>query len=137
MILCDAGVMLCLVDRKQSQHLAYRDLVLRLNKPLTTTWCCLTEAMYLAYKRGGWVAQKQLGQMLLNNALLIYEVKQQYSMRILDLMERYHERPMDLADATLVLAAENLGYRQILTTDSDFLFYRIHNIDSFDVINPL
>jgi len=38
----------------------------------------------------------------------------------------YCDRPMDLADATLVLAAEKTGYHQILTLDSDFLFYRIN-----------
>jgi predicted nucleic acid-binding protein len=41
---------------------------------------------------------------------------------------------MDLADATLVLVAEKTGYRQILTIDSDFLFYRITNKESFDII---
>jgi predicted nucleic acid-binding protein len=41
---------------------------------------------------------------------------------------------MDLADATLVLAAEKTGYRQILTLDSDFLFYRIGDRDTFEII---
>jgi uncharacterized protein len=49
-------------------------------------------------------------------------------------MEQYSDRPMDLADATLVLAAEKTGYNQILTLDSDFLFYRINERDTFDVI---
>jgi predicted nucleic acid-binding protein len=49
-------------------------------------------------------------------------------------MEKYRDRPMDLADATLVLTAEKIGYRQILTLDSDFLFYRIGDQESFDVI---
>ncbi len=42
MILCDAGVLLCLVDRTQPQHTAYRNVVKRLAKPLVTTWSCLT-----------------------------------------------------------------------------------------------
>lgn len=54
MILCDAGVLLCLVDSTQSQHKSYQKLVAQLNQPLVTTWCCLTEAMYLAHRRGGW-----------------------------------------------------------------------------------
>ena len=33
MILCDAGVLLCLVDRTQPQHKAYRNTVMRLAKP--------------------------------------------------------------------------------------------------------
>ncbi|MEM8640474.1 MAG: hypothetical protein AAGG51_16905 [Cyanobacteria bacterium P01_G01_bin.54] len=50
-------------------------------------------------------------------------------------MEQYHDRPMDFADATLVLVDEETGTRQILTLDSDFLFYRIHNRDSFEVLS--
>ncbi|EKQ68357.1 putative nucleic acid-binding protein [Leptolyngbyaceae cyanobacterium JSC-12] len=124
MILCDAGVLLCLVDRTQSQHNAYRTTVTGLAKPLITTWSCRTEAMYLALHRGGWTMQKQLGQLLLDKLLLIYEVQENDYARLLNLMEKYRDRPMDLADATLVLAAEKVGYRQILTLDSDFLLYR-------------
>lgn len=134
MILCDAGVLLCLVDSSQPQHHAYRNAILRLELPLITTWSCLTEAMYLALHRGGWRMQKQLGQLLLNKVLTIYEIQESDYSRLWDLMEQYQDRPMDLADATLVLVAERTGYRQILTLDSDFLFYRIGNHDTFDII---
>jgi predicted nucleic acid-binding protein len=135
MILCDAGVILCLVDRTQPKHHGYKKQVLQLNKPLITTWSCLTEAMYLAYRRGGWAIQHQLGQMLLDQTLVVYEIQQDAHNRILELMARYQDRPMDLADATLVLTAEKTGRRKILTLDSDFLFYRIgDNLDNFEVI---
>ncbi len=134
MILCDAGVLLCLVDRTQLQHNAYQTTVTGLAKPLVTTWSCLTEAMYLALHRGSWMMQKQLGQLLLEKLLVIYEIQADDYIRLLDLMEQYRDRPMDLADATLVLAAEKTRYRQILTLDSDFLFYRIGDRDSFEVI---
>jgi uncharacterized protein len=123
MILCDAGVLLCLIDRTQPQYEAYRRVVTDLAKPLVTTWACLTEAMYLALHRGGWQVQKQLGQLLLEKLLIIHEIQESDYSRLLTLMEQYRDRPMDLADATLVLAAEKTGYRQILTLDSDFLFY--------------
>ena len=134
MILCDAGVLLCLVDRTQPQHNEYRSLIIGSAKPLTTTWSCLTEAMYLALHRGGWVMQKHLGQLLLDKLLIIYEIEEADYSRLLELMERYQDRPMDLADATLVLTAEKTRYRQILTLDSDFLFYRINDRDTFDII---
>ncbi|MCZ8240988.1 MAG: hypothetical protein O9323_04175 [Microcystis sp. LE19-131.1A] len=76
MILCDAGVLLCLVDRTQPQHKAYRNTVMRLAKPLVTTWSCLTEAMYLALHRGGWQMQKQLGQLLLDKLLVVYNIQE-------------------------------------------------------------
>ncbi|MGL4620738.1 MAG: type II toxin-antitoxin system VapC family toxin [Chroococcidiopsis sp.] len=134
MILCDAGVLLCLVDRTQPQHVAYQNAVRGLAKPLITTWSCLTEAMYLALHRGGWMMQQHLGQLLLDKMLTIYEIQEGDYSRLLELMEQYRDRPMDLADATLVLTAEKTGYRQILTLDSDFLFYRIGNRDTFDII---
>jgi uncharacterized protein len=133
-ILCDARVLLCLVDRTQPQHNAYRTTIAGLEKPLITTWPCLTEAMYLALHRGSWAMQKQLGQMLLDKLLVIYEIRENDYPRLLTLMEKYCDRPMDLADATLVLAAEKTGYRQILTLDADFLFYRISDRDTFDLI---
>ncbi|MEG3955068.1 hypothetical protein [Microcoleus sp. herbarium2] len=50
------------------------------------------------------------------------------------MMEQYCDRPIDLADATLVLVAEKTGYRQILTLNSDFLFYRIGDRFTSDII---
>ncbi|MEH1906209.1 type II toxin-antitoxin system VapC family toxin [Nostoc sp.] len=135
MILCDTGVLLCLVDPTQPQHNAYKIAVIRLAKPLVTTWSCLTEAMYLALHRGGWQMQKQLGQLLLDKLLTVYEIQESDYSRLLALMEQYRDRPMDLADATLVLRAEKIGYRQILTLDSDFLFYRIGHQDTFEIIS--
>lgn len=78
--------------------------------------------------------QKQLGQLLLVQLLVIHEIQQDDYAHLLTLMEKYRDRPMDLADATLVLAAEKTGCRQILTLDSDFLFYRIGDRERFDVI---
>jgi len=134
MILCDAGVLFCLVDRTQPKHKAYKEVVFQASKRLVTTWPCLTEAMYLALHRGGWSMQKMLGQLLLNKLLTIYNISEDSYARLLDLMDQYRDRPMDLADATLVFTAEKTGYRQILTLDSDFLFYRIGDRSTFDVI---
>jgi predicted nucleic acid-binding protein len=133
-ILCDAGVLLCLVDRTQPQHEPHQKAVMQIASPLLTTWSCLTEAMYLALHRGGWMMQKQLGQLLLDKLLVVYEIQEQDYLRLLELMEQYQDRPMDLADASLVLVAERTGFRRILTLDSDFLFYRIENQGTFDVI---
>jgi predicted nucleic acid-binding protein len=41
------------------------------------------------------------------------------------LMEKYRDRPMDLADASLIVAAERLGTRYIFTLDRDFHIYRL------------
>lgn len=134
MIMCDTGVLLCLVDRSQPQHSAYIRAIARLEKPLLTTWACITEVMYLAQKQGGWRMQKQIAKFISGNLLTIYEIQRDDYDRLFALMEQYQDRPMDLADATLVLTAEKIGSRQILTLDSDFSFYRIADRESFDLI---
>jgi len=135
-IICDASVLFCLVDRTQPQHSAYKKAVMQIAQPLITTWPCLTEAMYLALHRGGWAMQKQLGKFLLNGLIVMYTIEPSQHERLLALMEQYRDRPMDLADASLVLLAEQTGYREIFTIDSDFLFYRIGNHDSFQILWP-
>jgi len=80
--------------------------------------------------------QKQLGKFLLNGLIVIYTIEPSQHERLLALMEQYCDRPMDLADASLVLLAEQTGYREIFTIDSDFLFYRIGNHDSFQILWP-
>ncbi|MEN8445114.1 MAG: PIN domain nuclease, partial [Cyanobacteria bacterium J06555_13] len=40
---------------------------------------------------------------------------------------------MDLADASLVSAAERLGLKRVFTIDSDFYIYRINDKDAFEV----
>jgi len=79
-------------DRTQLQYNAYRTTVTGLAKPLITTWSCLTEAMYLALHRGGWTMQKQLGQLLLVQLLVIHEIQQDDYAHLLTLMEKYRDR---------------------------------------------
>ena len=46
--------------------------------------------------------------------------------RAFELMEQYADHPRDLADASLIMAAEALRARKIFTIDrSDFAAYRI------------
>lgn len=46
--------------------------------------------------------------------------------RLAELMDRYHDRPMDLTDATLVLLAERERMTDVFTIDhDDFETYRI------------
>ncbi|MGA1263912.1 MAG: hypothetical protein ACO331_08390 [Prochlorothrix sp.] len=54
--------------------------------------------------------------------------------RLFALMEQYQNVPMDLADATLVLMAEATGLREILTLDSDFQIYRVHQHETFEIL---
>jgi predicted nucleic acid-binding protein len=58
--------------------------------------------------------------------------------RAFELMEQYADHPMDLADASLIVAAEMLRTRKIFTIDrNDFATYRIrrgHRYYSVEII---
>jgi predicted nucleic acid-binding protein len=46
-------------------------------------------------------------------------------LRIIELTDKYSSLPMDFTDATLVIAAERTGIRQIISIDKDFDIYRL------------
>jgi hypothetical protein len=50
-------------------------------------------------------------------------------------MEKYADRPMDFADATLVALAEDLSADQVFTLDRlDFSIYRVHGTRPFRLL---
>ena len=53
------------------------------------------------------------------------------------LIEKYSAVPMDFADATLVVLAEELNTDLIFTVDSDFRVYRIRGRRPFRIVPEL
>lgn len=137
MILCDTAPLFCLVDKSQPRHLAVKTFIQNNQTSLITTCACFTEAMYLSLQRGGWLMQKQLSKLVLDQYLILHSLEISDYPRLFALMEKYQDRPMDFADATLVVTSEKLKIKNILTFDSDFFFYLINDKDAFNVINLL
>jgi predicted nucleic acid-binding protein len=81
--------------------------------------------MYLVFRSGGYPAQAELWRWRSAGRLRLHDLGSREIDRMAALMEKYRDRPMDLADASLVAAAEHLGVRRIFTLDSDFLIYRL------------
>lgn len=55
--------------------------------------------------------------------------------RMRDLMRKYRDLPMDIADASLVRLAEREGLRRVFTTDRrDFNVYRVGRGGRFVII---
>jgi predicted nucleic acid-binding protein len=134
MTLVDAGPLVALIDRKDRDHLACRAVLSRLAPPMITTWPAFTEAMYLGGQRGGWTTQERLWRIVIRRDLVIQILEESHLRRARDLMEKYQDVPMDLADATLVALAETLGERRIFTLDADFTVYRLHGRTPFTIV---
>jgi hypothetical protein len=90
--------------------------------------------MYLAGRHGGWAMQRLLWDYLLRDALTIHNLTAGEVQRMRTLMEKYSDLPMDLADASLVAAAESLGETTVFTVDAHFRVYRLPDGAAFAVV---
>lgn len=123
-VLVDTGPIVALLDRSDAEHDVVVSALDTLHDPLVTVWPVLVEAMYLL--SFSWRAQKGLWEMLETGAMAIVPLDGGDVPRMKQLMEKYRDRPMDLADAALVCVAEREGLRRILTLDrTDFTIYRV------------
>lgn len=126
MILIDAGPLVALVDADDQHHARCVAALKGLREPLATVWPPLVEAMYLLSDLP--LAQEALWEMLDRRAVLLFPLDSSDIPRIRELMLKYVNRPMDLADAALLRVAEREGLRKIFTVDrADFSVYRLHN----------
>lgn len=124
MILVDTGPLVALFDPRDGRHGRCREVLGTIREPLATTVPVLTEVFHmLGPDRGGaarirdFIDERGLGTWFMDDARLG---------RAFELMEHYAGQPMDLADASLIVAAETLRTRRIFTIDRrDFLAYRI------------
>lgn len=132
--LTDAGPLVALIDRGEERHKACVAFLPILSAPLVTTWPCFTEAMHLLYYSGGWRYQMALWSMVKTRRLTIYNISELDAERMAALMEKYGDVPMDLADASLVAAAESLRVRRVFTLDGDFRIYRANDREHFEVV---
>ncbi len=134
MTLTDAGPLIALVDEGDEAHAAYTNELNRLPPPLVTTWPRVTEAMHLLNNAGGYFTQEVLWGYIGDGLVVIHLSGAQEQARMRELMAKYRDTPMDLADASLVAAAEFLGVRRIFTVDSDFLVYRLPAKQAFEIV---
>ena len=125
MILIDAGPLVALVDADDQYHEKCVDCLKNLREPLVTVWPPPIEALYLLgdFPR----AREAVWEMLARGVVQLLRLDLADIPRIRELMTKYADRPMDLADAALVRVAEREGIRKVFTVDrSDFSVYRLH-----------
>lgn len=122
--LADTGFWLALAARDDKFHATALSRLEALDGYLVTTWPVVTEACHLLGRRLGSAAAVAFTRALPSSCEL-FDLGVEHLPRVSELMERYADLPMDLADASLVLLAEQLDHGRILTTDRrDFITYR-------------
>ncbi len=136
MILVDTGPLVALFDRDDAQHERCVHTLKELREPLRTTVPVLTEAFHMLGPASA--GSDRLREFIVRRGASLWYLDGKSLHRAFELMETYADHPMDLADASLVVAAELLGTRRIFTIDrKDFETYRVrvgHRPLSFEVV---
>jgi predicted nucleic acid-binding protein len=136
MILVDTGPLVALFDPKDDGHARCAAILKTIREPLWSTVAVLTEAFHMLEPQS--IGSDRLREFIEKGALSVWFFERDSLTRAFELMESYADRPMDLADASLVVAAEVLATRKIFTVDrSDFATYRVrrgHRHYAFEVL---
>lgn len=120
--LLDAGVIVALIDRRETFHAACSETLEKLESPLVTCEPVIAEACYLLRQ-----VQGAAEAVLRNVADGLFQVPFRLSSsapEVSRLLRKYADVPADLADACLIYLAGELGTGDILTLDGDFRIYR-------------
>lgn len=132
MILIDTGPIVALFDKNDNYHDKCLSLLKTIKEPLITTMPVLAEAFYLL--GFSWQVQDALWELVNQGGIQIYDLKGEQFKRCRELMKKYKDLPMDLADATIVSAAETVNISTIFTIDKDFRVYRTKQGKNFRLV---
>jgi predicted nucleic acid-binding protein len=128
LIIADTGFFLALANTRDQHHAVATQALANLVEPLVTTWPVMTETCHLMATRMNPRAAETFVASAARGAFEIFSLDPAHLSRIVELMGKYRDLPMDLADASLVILAEQIGTGRILSTDRrDFGTYRWKN----------
>lgn len=135
MIITDTGFFVALGNKKDNFYPQAIQQLSLLKEPLITTYPVIVETSYLLLERCGQSAQFKFLHQLTQESIQVFQLENGHLKRMVELMVKYADLPMDLADASLVVLAEELNDSRILTTDfKDFTIYRWQNSQTFNFL---
>ena len=132
-VLVDTGPLIALFNKNDDYHQRCVQTFKTLRFPLLTVWPVITEAMYLLSFSGA--AQDALWEWFKRDAMSLAALSATDIPRIQQLMKKYRDLPMELADAALVCVAEREKLRSLFTLDlHDFRLYRPSHVKSLELL---
>ena len=133
MIIVDTGILVALFDKDDHYHKTCKNNLAKISEQLTTTWPVLTEVIYLLNFSS--ISQELCLKFIESGGIDIALQDSSHIHRINKLMKKYNDLPMDFADASIVVLAEEKGITTIFTLDKKhFRLYRTKHGKSFHLI---
>lgn len=132
LIIADTGYFIALANPKDCYHQQALAVSQSITEDLITTWPVITETCHFLIRKISPKVQALLLAEIKLGLIQIAEIKDINLNQMGSLILKYSDLPMDLAAASLVLLAEDLGHGRILSTDKrDFKTYRWKNHNPF------
>lgn len=133
--LVDTGALLALLDADDGWHHACVTAFEQLRLPLATTAAVLAELFHLL--ADGPRERAAAWRLILSGAITVLPIEDSDLPDVKRLMDKYADRPMDFADATLVHLAGRESLSTVFTVDhDDFDTYRIGGKKMFRIVPP-
>ncbi|HEV2329810.1 MAG TPA: PIN domain-containing protein [Verrucomicrobiae bacterium] len=129
----DAGVIIAFIDCDDTHH-DWAVSIFSTNETLATCEAVISEAC-ARLEYGGFKPDSVI-QLVADGILTLEFSAKANIIRILRQMEKYADRPMDFADACLVVMTEAFSDPMLFTLDDDFRFYRRHGRDTIPFVSP-
>jgi predicted nucleic acid-binding protein len=131
-IAVDTGPIVALFDKNDVRHHTCVETFKAIREPLITTWPVITEAFHLL--GFSHTVQDDLWEFMERGTVLIYDLDKTLVKTCRELMKKYHDLPMDLADASLVVVADAENIHTIFTLDKDFKVYKTKQNKHFKLL---
>lgn len=132
-LLLDTGALVSLLDKSQREHTRHAAFFAGWDGAVVSTEAVLTEATHLLGRIAG--GRRACIDFFLAGGAALVPSSHASLRRCRDLVEQYADLPMDYADASLVVLAEELGTDLVFTTDhKDFAVYRIKGRRHFKIV---
>ena len=121
-VLLDTGVIVALLDRSEKFHARCAEFVRGLDAPFITCEAVIAESCYLLRGLAG--ASEAVIENIISGIFQIPVPLSREAAGIKQVLRKYRDRKIDLADACLIRLADIFDTADILTLDSDFAVYR-------------
>ena len=131
-LILDTGALVSVLDRGQRFHVACRDFFRDLEGPIVTTEAVLIESTCLLSGLAGGI--RACLDFVLRSGVIVVPSTDVSLRRCRTLIDKYADLPMDFADSTLVVLAEELNTDLVFTLDQDFGIYRIRGRKPFRIV---
>jgi predicted nucleic acid-binding protein len=133
-LLTDSGPLVALLNHRDEHHEWAREQFKHFSNPLFTCEGTITETSYMLYSDGlpPWGILELVERKIIS---VQFDLEPNLD-RVLALMKKYADTPMDFVDACLVCMTEAKRDCKLLTLDSDFKIYRRFERQVIPLIMP-